>query len=417
MSDDIILEKLKIVYNAIKKPGSWYTGLAIKSFLQKQYFSQLENFNNKVINAGRWSAYTHFSSELAFNNLLDKNHIETGSTVLIHPLLPSKFVDILIARQLNILSLDINKNTLNWDKQNLLDYIRQLRSLNKEPHLIIQYSFNGIVEGITNSLSEIQQLTIPNLIVLNQPTISVQSLQLWQKIELGSVLWFAGNSFLDDELAADTGQNLTNRDWYISWYLEARTKSILEYHLSKSQEYFSPLLEAYFYILLTKFKNQNWWAFALPWGSQFVNSIQFKSLQEAQQVISDSFENLDYIAIPDVIFELENNVTHKIQNSPNQFINNSHVAASLSKQIYHWLSDLLPTLSQGSLEIPEYYLNQSYFNYFFYTTAPEYFVQLCQAKNYTISQSVSIHQIFTDKLNLPIANFVNNYYFGIQTSL
>lgn len=416
MPNKKVLEKIRIVYAAIKKPGSWYTGLAIKEFLHKQYFNLSESFENKVIKAGRWSAYAHFNADLAFENILDKHDLKPESRILVHPLLPANFVDILINRKLKILTLDISKNTLNWNKQSLLDYIRQLRAIGKEPDLIIQYSFNGLVSEIVDSATDIQSLAIPNLIVLNQENIGLQVLQLWSKIELGSVLWFAGSSFIDDELGADIEEKLEDRRWYISWYLEARTKSILEYNLSKSQEYFNPIIEAYFYILLDKLRSEKWWAFALPWGSQFVNSTQFKNVDEAKQVILNNYGNLEYIAMPDIIFELENSIVHKIKNTHSQFSNNSHNCANSAKKIYHSLSDLLPRLEQGSMEIPEYYLSESYYIYFFYTVNPEYWSEYFQTKSYPITKQLSIHKIFEDKTNLTTTKFIANYYFGVEVS-
>lgn len=416
MANEEILEKLKIVYNALKKPGSWYTGLEIKSFINKHFFDQLEDFSNKVILAGRWSAYSHFNQDLAFQNLLDKHNIDFNSNVLVHPLLPTKFVDLLLQRQVTIHSLDINKSTLNWNKSTLTDYIRQLRAIGKEPDLIIQYTFNGLVEDITESAPELQLLTIPNMVIISQNQLNIQTIKLWESLEYGSVLWNAGDSFIDDELSLVVNSSLANRNWYFSWFLEARTKSILEYHLSQSHDYFLPILEAYFYILLCKYKNIKWWAFFFPWLAKLVNSNEFKSIKEAENVIVENYKNLEYIAIPDVLFEIENNVSKKVSIKSEEVNNTTQVSANLAKQVYHKTLDLLPKLQAGSLEVPDFFLGKSYLNYFFYTTNFDYWNQFCQINNYVVANPLEMHEIFKDKPNLGIANFAMNYYFAIDTA-
>lgn len=412
-STEEILEKIKIVYNSLKKPGSWYTGLAIKTLIQRQFFSLIESFNNKSILSGRWSTYAHFNKQLAFQNLLDKQNIKANSTVLIHPLLPIVFVDILLDRKVNIISLDIDKSTLNWNKNTLISYIRQLRSINKDPDLIIQYSFNGLVDEITESIQEIQSFTIPNFIFIDQPELNIQTIKLWDKLELGSVLWSAGNSFCIDELANTIDQQLPEKNWYFSWYLEVRTKSILEYHLSQSNDYFNPILQAYFYILLNLYKEKVWWAFSLPYLSRFVNTIQFNNLNEAKNVILENYTNLDYIALPDVIFEIENAINSKIQPNKN-IIEKNHKASNLAKLLYHQLVDLLPKLQPESLEITNFFLDKSYTVYFFYTTNFDYWDNFCQTHNYSKANGLEIHPKLKNKPNLNTANFVANYYFGIQ---
>jgi len=415
--DDQILSKIKLVYNTLKKPGSWYTGLAIKTFLKKQFFNRLDNFNNKVISAGRWSVYAHFNQELAFQNLLDKHDLLENMSVLVHPLLPANFVDILIQRKLNIISLDIDKNTLNWDNDKLINYLRQLRSIDKQPELIIQYSFNGIIDNLIQTASEIQSLTVPNLIFIDQPQLSLNTIKLWESLEFGSVLWSAGSSFLDNQLSSVVKTNLPDKNWYFSWFLEARTKSILEYHLSQSYDYFNPILEAYFYLLLKSYQEKVWWAFFLPYLSKLVTTINFLSVQDAQNLIESSYDNLNYIALPDVIFEIENTISQNVNIIDKDLSEINHISSSFAKKLYHRISDLLPTLQSGTLEIPDFFIDKNYTEYFFYTTNQDYWNQFCIINNYSSSRFIELHSIFKDKPNLGVTNFIANYYYGIKTTV
>ena len=92
MNKDQLWQKIKITYSYFQRSSGWYTGLDIKKYLRKKIFSLNPDFDNKNISSGRWSSYCHYSSLIAFQNLLDKADLGKGRQVLVYPLLPDYFI-------------------------------------------------------------------------------------------------------------------------------------------------------------------------------------------------------------------------------------------------------------------------------------------------------------------------------------
>ena len=414
MADNQVLkDKLGVIYTALQKPGHWYTGLSIKRYLKQQIFSLLkEEFNNSSITSGRWSAYCHYSEIKAFVNLLDKNEVRFGTNVLVHPLLPDFLIDELLKREVNIITLDINKSTLNFDPNEVKSVISSRLNTEKQIELIIHYGFNGIYENIIESVKIAQQAVVPSILIIDNYDTNLCMLDLFNVLTLGSVLWSFGDSFWDDQLDAVLDIKLQSQPWFVSWHLETRTRAILEYHLSQSKDLFEPLINAFFYLLLNEYKKQNFlgniYQFA---ASKIIFKDKFKNQQDALNYIKVNYDKLFESAIPDLVFDLQTKAPERTVDFglPEFLLNKSGQLQYRAKQLYDFFLEGLNSRESGSLEIPDYYLDRSYLKYFVYTTEPDHWYKELKKQNFIVETLPPMHRLLTDNVNLKNAQFVTKF--------
>lgn len=407
---EISWEKIKILYRALTNRGGWYIGLSIKKYINKEIFGLQKNFRNSAISSRRWSAYCHYSEIITFKNLLDKHHIEYDDTVLIHPLCPVDFVDEVIARGYKVTSLDIQKTDCNFDPKTLISFLKDAKSKGSAPSLVVFYSTTGLYENIKKSVEEIQKLTIPSLVIIDNPSLNISLLELFDTLTLGSVIWNVGDSFLDEQLNQVLDDPLPSQNWYLSWFLETRTRSSLEYHLSDSQDTFEPVLQSFFYLLLSKYKEFFWGSHIyLFLANRILLQNFFKNKAQAMTELILAYKNVLKSAIPDVIFDLQLKFPQKYPKDNIELIHHSSDLQQRAKEIYDLFLQKISSRSVGSLEIPDFYLDRTYLEYFVFTTEHEYWMKELDSLGLKCSTFTKMHDIFLSQNTLVQANFINKY--------
>lgn len=406
---EILWDKIKLMYRALSKPDRWYTGQSIKKYLRTKVFQQgSQDYRNIPIQSGRWSAYCHYSLLKSFQNLLDKHNLKPESKVLVHPLVPAELLDELQKRNLQIDFVDINKHTLAFDSQTFTDSVKRNNNI-PSYDLVINYTFNGLYEFVTEQVKLCQQQSIPVLCIVDNASINRSVLELFQQIELGSVLWMMGESFLDKELEYVISEPLETAPWYSSWFIETRTKSILEYHLKDSYKNFIPLIECYTYLLIKKYQKHSFvaklWLFPLK---RYLFRTEIQNKDKAQTILEDSYNQIFDAAVPDVFFDLI------MQPSSVGVPNNVPTVEAVDTQpraheIYSTLVEEVATRPAGTLEIPDLYLDKTYLSYFFYTTEEVYWLERLQSKYPRISRLDKIHPSLQAREMVSTAQFVNQY--------
>lgn len=409
---DKLKTKIKLLTGGLKKQGAWYTGLSVKRYLRKEIFKlQTPQFVNTAINSGRWSAYCHYFQEKAFINLLDKNEVQFGSVVVIHPLLPENLVDILVKRQVEMIFLDISKTTHNLDITDLSKMI-QSRKQDRPVELVIHYGFNGLYQEISDMVKMTQEAVISSLVVIDNFDLNLDLLTLFETLTMGGILWNFGDSFFDDQLNLASETSLPTQNWFISWQIENRIKSALEYHLSDSHKIVLPLVQAYLYLLIEKSKLYNWTGYISSFlSTNFWFKNIFKTPLEAQEALVDSYNKLHEVAIPDLVFDLQavSPERYKDFGKAEELIHRSSRLQSRSKDLNDHFLQNLSTQEEGSLEIPDYFLDKSYLKYYVYTTNPQYWIENMKFFGFYAETLPGVHQIIKDSPNLINANFVAEY--------
>lgn len=399
-------KRLKIVYTALARRNRWFTGLSIKKYLKRNIFKFIENFNNTAINSGRWSSYCHYSLLKSFQNLLDKNEIQKGSKVLVHPLLPSSLLNELVERECQIFSLDISKETLNFSAENFYHQI----DLNPFD-LIIHYAFNGLYEELIDFTLKSGEKIIPSIFIIDNFEINISLLQLFEKHLLGGVIWNFGDSFWDKQLDIVLDFDLPIKKWFISWQLENRTKSVLEYHLSDSQDNYIPILESYFYLLL---ENYPFLDFHKIYYSLYRFLFLKKSISSPQQAVgmlNQNYQKIFNSAIPDLVFDLQlsNPVSFKNKDLPNELIKSAAGIQQETKKLSNYFLDAVKKRPVGSLEIPPLFLNKCYLKYFIYTTESVFWNNHLNPNDIETFQLGPLDPFFQKMNHLPNAQFVTEY--------
>lgn len=407
-----IQTKIKVLTDSLKRQGSWYTGLSIKRYLRKEIFKlQTPAFVNTAINSGRWSVYCHYFQEKAFINLLDKNEIKFGSSVVIHPLLPENLVDILVKRQVEMIFLDISKTSHNINKQDLVSILDNRRE-NRPVDLVIHYGFNGLYEEITELIKTTQNYIIPSIVVIDNFDLNLALLNLFEAVTMGGVLWNFGDSFFDDQLNLASQTPLPTQNWFVSWQIENRTKSVLEYHLSDSHKIVLPFIKAYLFLLIEKSKLYNWTGHIKSFlSSNFWFKNDFKTTEEAQNILLSGYNRLYEVAIPDLVFDLQtiSPERNKDFGKAHELIEKSSRLQTRSKDLNDHFLQNLASRAQGSLEIPDYFLDKTYLKYFVYTTETDFWVDNMKYFGFYAEKLPGVHQIIKNSPNLVNANFVAEY--------
>jgi hypothetical protein len=417
-SKEILWKKIKFVESTLKKQSRWYTGISIKKYLTENIFNlQAKTLQNRAINAGRWSAYAHYSQLSAFQNLLDKNNIKFGSKVLVHPLLPKFLIEELLNRQVEILTLDIQKNNFNFNPKNFTKLLNTQQETNFLLELVIHYGFNGLYFDLVEMLNLSQKKGIPSIVIIDNPNLSLDLFKVFEAVTLGGILWNFGDSFLDDQLNTVLDVDLKSQIWFVSWQIETRTRTILEYHLKKSYSSYLPLIEAFFYLLLDEYKQRSWigGVYQTIWNFLLLRN-KFTNQEKALKSIKSSYNQIFDLAVCDLFFELQLEFPIKIEKYLNneQLSHQNNQVAVASRQIYNFFLKTLESQPKGSLEIPTFYLDKTYLKYFIFTTKPDFWYKTLRPKGLEIQILPKLPSIFDQNQDLKIAKFVTKLGFLID---
>lgn len=406
-NEKLLWQQIQLIYTFLQKPNSWYTGLSVKRWLKKNI---LTNTKNHQINAGRWSAYCHFSQLQSFCNLLDKFQLATNSQILVHPLLPDFLAQELIKRGFKIISFDIDKNNLNWQVGDLTEF---LKTWNID--LVIFYSFNGLVEEIVQNLSILLGKVVPSLVIIDNEKLSHQTLELFEKLSLGAVLYFGGKDLWTPFLNQVLDNKIAQQNWYFSWFLETRTRSILENHLSVSQETNQKLVESFFYLLVQKWQKQSLVNYFSGLFKGILLKNKIKNNQEAIQIIGENWSKTLEFAVSDLIFEME----LEIKKSTNQTESQNNTKNQIKAQNWQqYFANSIPKRPSGSLQVPVFFTLRNYLCYFIFTTEKDFWQDFL-LQNYKMAHDdfflplQPISPIIT-KMDLPNVAFIQKYLLVIK---
>jgi len=411
MQPEQINLQLKTTFKALRNQKRWFTGLPIKRYLRQQIFDEFSDFNNSAINLGRWSCYAHYSLTQSLQNLLQKNQIVPRQRVLVHPLTPARVVDSLIAANLEIYTLDINKEDLLFEYTTFKNFLQQ-----KPIDLVIHYSSNGLYEGLQNLLQITKDKTIPSILIFDNWLVNQSLSQVLKKQELGGVIWNFGDSFVDNQLNTVLEKPVANQNWFLSWQIETRTRSLLEYHLLDSQQVYTKLIEALYLLLIQKQQKYNKLAFLKRYVMQpfFKYQHDLKNLEkEISQVYNQIFDS----AVADLFFELQLLIPQELQNfpSPKQDFENESIMQRRAREFYDFLQFSLPKVESGSLEILEFFLDKVYLEYFFLSTERQNWIQRFNTVGIEAVQFQPMATIFKNQNYLTNAKLVSQ--FGLKIFL
>jgi hypothetical protein len=397
--------KTEILYNALNKKQSWYTGIAKKKYIIENIFNIDPNFYNKSITSNLWSTYAHFSKTSSLLNLLEKNQINQNSTVILHPLLPADMIQTVMNIGCKVIFGEISKNTLNFHAQSLIKIIE-----NKQIDVVINFSPLGIYSQIQTQTEIINEKHIPIINCILDQNITLDLLSVFESLKFGAVIFIQERSLANKYLNTILESHLPNKSYYLSWQIEERLRSILEYHLSESHIEYQQIVEAYYYLLVDK--QPTLFSKIIPTiKKNLVQNIQLKSTKDAQNLIHESWKKIENLALPDIFFELEN--FYPTNQTKVVFINLQYLDSYLNngyKNIYQFFQNQIQIQPRGTLEIPEFQNDYHGLYFHFYTTNINYwqlYFHNLQIKTETLSSSQSYPNTI-DK-NDPKINFIKQH--------
>lgn len=343
-------EDIKLVYSSVQKPDRWYTGIPIKQFLKSNYFQLLSDFNNSAINSGRWSAYNHMSFAPAFRNIIAKYDLDNTSSVLVHPFLQQDAYTIIKSTGTEILTVDIELNSITFDPQKLFSHVRLLRST-QNINAVIFEDITGDLSSITAAVKLLNSIHIPSIVILNSSSITQDLLELSQAVQLGSIIWNFGGTFIDDALNSLVDYTFAERESWVSWHIETRTKSILEYHLSASQDIFEEFINIYLLLLIEKNKSIDFTlgVYFQLYQLLIMDNVYKGQISLARERIIELYNNLDDSAIPDIFWTIQHNKIEAITLSKIQ--EHDLYVRSYTQQLHKLLIDNLETYL-ANIKIP-----------------------------------------------------------------
>lgn len=431
--------KLSIIKKYLDNPTRLYTGLEVKKFWRENIFKSLGDTQNEAVKAGRWSAYAHYLLVASCVNLFNKHGITKGFSVLVHPLVYPEIVDELLNRDVQITTLDINKETLHFHLDIFENYISELNSNDSKPNLIVIPSFTGLCVEISKIVEIAKKHNIPVMLIFLEGKLNFSMLETISQLKWGSVVLFKDSEpFLIEIREALNKLSLTdfekknipnfayldqylstNKNYYLSLFIENRATSILEYHLETSKNNFEPILKSYnFFLSKDIFNNISFLENLLTTVLNFTDGkfnlkkiLSSKTFKNNVEAVNNFIQHLQqYLngAIPDLVFEIENQINRK----PAQSFNLSDQVwdiQSKTKKIHSFFSNQVTARPAGTLEIPTFYFNRVYLRYFCYSTELDYWKPLFDKKGLQMSHTLPLHALFLEKNNLENANFISRF--------
>lgn len=429
----------KIFRKYLDNPGRMYTGLEAKKYWKQVIFSLYGAMQNDSIRAGRWSAYGHFSKLSSVQNILQKHQIARASRVWVHPLLDAGIIDDLIFQETDITSFDVDKDTLNWRIGDIKMALLRSSTNKTLPELVILNSIAGMGEEIKQLIEIFNNYHLPILLISNEGELNLSLLESIGSIKNGSVIVNHQNNFWVKQLElfldklpeneiqicrneiSDLKTKIQSFDTiYLSFFIENRASSILEYHLNNSENMWSIHLQVISFLkskiqnkinfleiiknLTDKFTTGN---FKLP--KKAVINKEIKSIKDAILKLSETVSFIGALAIPDIVFEL--NTLFNLEN-PIEPIKLSELGLekqNISRGLHTFFTNQVATRPSGTIEVPTFYFNRVYSRYFCYSTEGKYWQEHLQEKDIQINYGHNVHPIFKDRPHLENVNFISKF--------
>lgn len=357
------------LYKYITHPNGWYTGLSIKKYVKKSIFSLVETFFNPAINSGRWSCYAHLDLQISFENIIQKYHITDQSRVIIHPLTPSNLVETVVKTGANIYFLDIDTTTLGIIPESLDAYLSLLDSQNLYPDLIVHFDSNGLYSYLEKEIEVSEKRSIPSIIVIDNNQINLDLVNVFQKLTLGSVILKSSQNSYLNEIFSLSGIE-SNLKTYLSFHVENRTRSIPEYHLRESHDFYKKLISCFLYLYNSQlYKSLSVKKIIWEGSKSFIIEKEHfpKSAADAKQIIQDCYKEITKYSLPDLVFDyLSDNLNgaDEIQALP---IENSLYYREASKQLFEFLRTYINQNDSKTDFVPDLVDKKEYLEFVFYT--------------------------------------------------
>jgi hypothetical protein len=406
--------RLSLLENTLGGSVNWYGGKSLKKYLATNIFSLFspKKPENLPLISNRWSAYCHYSNLIAFINLLDKHEIKKDSLVLVHPLLPIEYIDILIEREAKIISCDINLDTLSFEPNQFNLVVKNNPNLD----LIIYFNDNGLYKYIEKQVLIAVTFSIPSMICINNPTITTELVSLFQMQSLGSILWNFGDGFMDNILDEVLAKPLISKNWHMSWFIETRVKSTLESHLHNSREFYTPILKSYYILLLNKYAEFTFASIVYNIRNKVARKLKSVDVQKNEKIIVENFQKTLLAAVPDIVFDLENISQNNTPKTNIPTISNlSHIVQLKSIELDDMITNQIKLTTKGVHKSINFNKENTYLKFFFYTDDKQYWADWAYKKNLKIYEQYKLHSLL-DTVEIPNAQFASNNIVYFDTS-
>jgi hypothetical protein len=334
---------------------------------------------------------------VSFANLLNKCNLNKQAPVLVHPLLEPSLVQIILDRGLQISFFDIHKEDLNFSAEDFIGFISQ-----NQIELVVLPVFNGLARDIIEIAKVCYQKQIELILYLPESELTGDLYKLITLEGVTGVIYKTGPSWFPQIVNRITPAeiNIQDEDWYFSWFLENRIISSTETHLDHSQHAFAEFLEQTHFLLTQKIKK---FRFAEVFVEFFANYKLYKNkyntskntISTLNQEIWKNWQNIQKYALPDMVFEVPEaktaadpaRVVEKLTFKWSQWQLNS-------KKLYNYLVSQVEFQPEGTMEIPVFFLDQTYLYYHFFSLNPVYWSNFFTAKGFNFKIGFEIHSVF-----------------------
>jgi hypothetical protein len=371
-----------ILENTLKSNTNWYSGIPIKNYIISNYSSRSELQNSKI-KQGFWSTYAHLSLVSSIKNILSKYE---NTNILLDPFLPSEVTDFITQNYISSF-FTIDKNTLAPEDFGLESiYIVYLQTGNTIPY--------------TQLIKSLNSKNIPIICILDTGYITLNCINLISSINIGSVIICEKQSQLLVNLNSFLGDVTLPSYLYISYVIENRITSSLEYLLSKSKDSYTPFLHSLYAFIQSK-SSLN----AVNWSKQQLVKYLYGlaknvSTTDLQSTILKEYSLLIEEPIPDCIFLLFTQEKEILTTKESVF--SSSVAG-----LHSFFTQQIQQAEEGSLMIPPFVTQEVLTEFLFFTTNKPYWKKQLAKKGYSLKE---LHTKSTDLES----KFVSNYGLLIQ---
>jgi hypothetical protein len=407
LSKYLIEKKLGVLEYSLENDNSWRVDTAIKNYLKSTLFSLADTNSpkNHVFDSDLWSARCYYSSISAFNNLLDKHQINEKSKVLLHPLLPAEYIDIIVSRGSSIITCDIDVTNLAFDKK-LFENTLIVEKNNLS--LIIHFNDDGLYQPVQNLLKLSKNSNASSMIIVNNQTITQDLIALTQTQGLSSFIWNAGPCFSDTILNTVIKEPLKQTNWTFSWYIETIAKPI-KADFSGDQILYKQVIQEYYRNLLSTYRQYGVSTMFYTFLHKTARKIKHYNEIDNHKKILNSIENILLSEIPDLVFQIE-----KIDNPESDSkIQKNHIYKVSSdikmktNSLENMLDANIKALGKDTDKLIPVNPNYTYLKYFFYPADKQLWANWAFKKNLKIYELQPLNHIFSTFL-LPNANMVSD---------
>ena len=372
-----MLPDTTVLESTLRSNTNWYSGIPIKNYLMEYYFSKIELKNTKI-KQGFWSAYSHLTLLASFQNILSKY---TFDTVSLDPFLPTQLIDF---------ATQDHKSTFFSVDQNTLSPIDLIDS-----SLLVLYLQTGNTIPYKALILEANSKNIPVVCILDTGYITHNCIELISMITLGSVIICENKSTILTNLNNFIQDSTATNILYLSYVVENRITSSLEYTISTSKDSYKSFLHSLYVFIQTQNKLT-----PLNWGKQQFTKYLFglgKDIpsDNIQVLLIAQYKLLINNAIPDCIFILFMN-----QNN-NQLLNES-IFSSAVAGLHSFFSDQVKLRESGTLMIPPFITQEVLTRFIFFTTDKSYWKKQLIKQGYSVKELITTS---TDSKNAFVSNF------------